>query len=1038
MRAWIRRLQPYGLLTLFALPALWPFTHPGFPRTNDNFLHYYRVVELDRLVRAGVLFPRWAPDLVHGYGYPVFNFFPYLSHYLAEIFHLLGPDFLTAFKAAYAAALLCAAWFAYRLGREHFGETPGLVAGVAYLYSPYLLYNAHIRGALPEVTALALLPLTMLYLRRAAQGDDRAVAWAGLAMGAFIFAHNAVSLQAMPLLGLYGLCEAWLASRRRPVETGRRPVSLFIRHFSFVILSFVIALLLSASYWLPSLAEIKHVQFSNATSNSSMFYFTHFTPLRELLALPRLPVDPDLLNPPVIRSLPLAALVIASLSLLRLLFAPQTPKFSYFFFAATTLLAVFLVLPASQPVWDALPLLRLTLYPWRLLGFISLSIALLAGGLFRSHSSPAIRPLPSITLPLTISFLVIAGLPFASPPLEPAPIHPTLADVAGFEIPPDLIGTSTAAEFLPVWVEKLPDTLPARTKLIHGEEIDRFDSPPPGTVVNIAAEGGRGHAFTITAPQPFTFVYRTFYFPGWRARLDSQPVPVRITYPEGLMAVDVPAGDHALAFSFGATPPRVIGSALSWAGLLLCLWIVKPQGLRLKTQEADFRLPASDAKFGAWLLGFGIFLALARPLVYDAGYTPLLRRGLMPEGLAGAAHLLNQDFAGELTLLGWDADRETIVADDPVTVNLYWKANHRLGVAYGFQLRLVDADGLTWSEGDTPRPRDWRFTPGTDFWPDDQYIMESYVLTPLAGAPPGEYFVEANVFAYYNLQSIGAARVGPVTINAPSRKRLCRDAGEAGFDRLGALVLQEAGFSSPQAAPGNDITASLCWSVLSPPSADLRGELRLLDAAGKARVTHPFTIGGRYPTSLWEAADTIRDRVVVRLPAALETGEYTWTLAASGKAQSVGSLLITAPDRTFAAPPVERALNVNLGPVTLFGTNLTPTDAAPGQPMSVMLVWKGNQTISASGYHVFVHLLSPEGALLAQSDGVPADRTRPTTGWLPGEFVSETRTLNLPADLQPGTYTLFAGMYLPATGDRLVTEAFPDGRVPLGMVRVGP
>jgi hypothetical protein len=91
-----------------------------------------------------------------------------------------------------------------------------------------------------------------------------------------------------------------------------------------------------------------------------------------------------------------------------------------------------------------------------------------------------------------------------------------------------------------------------------------------------------------------------------------------------------------------------------------------------------------------------------------------------------------------------------------------------------------------------------------------------------------------------------------------------------------------------------------------------------------------------------------------------------------------------------------------------------------------------------TSYHVFLHLLGPDGTLVTQSDGVPADWRRRTTGWLPGEFVVETRTLTLPTDAPLGEYTLWAGMYDPVTGDRLTTSEFPDGRVRLGTVPVGP
>ena len=77
-----------------------------------------------------------------------------------------------------------------------------------------------------------------------------------------------------------------------------------------------------------------------------------------------------------------------------------------------------------------------------------------------------------------------------------------------------------------------------------------------------------------------------------------------------------------------------------------------------------------------------------------------------------------------------------------------------------------------------------------------------------------------------------------------------------------------------------------------------------------------------------------------------------------------------------------------------------------------------------SGYTVFVHLLDDSGALRAQRDTIPADGNRPTTGWLPGEVISDTIVLPVPADAAAGTYRVAVGMYRALDGRRLpVTDA---------------
>jgi len=62
-------------------------------------------------------------------------------------------------------------------------------------------------------------------------------------------------------------------------------------------------------------------------------------------------------------------------------------------------------------------------------------------------------------------------------------------------------------------------------------------------------------------------------------------------------------------------------------------------------------------------------------------------------------------------------------------------------------------------------------------------------------------------------------------------------------------------------------------------------------------------------------------------------------------------------------------------------------------------------------YTVFVHLLGPTGDVLVQHNGEPAGGTRPTSGWVPGEYVTDSHDMPLPLELPPGDYVIEVGMY---------------------------
>ena len=81
------------------------------------------------------------------------------------------------------------------------------------------------------------------------------------------------------------------------------------------------------------------------------------------------------------------------------------------------------------------------------------------------------------------------------------------------------------------------------------------------------------------------------------------------------------------------------------------------------------------------------------------------------------------------------------------------------------------------------------------------------------------------------------------------------------------------------------------------------------------------------------------------------------------------------------------------------------------------MVWQVEQ-VPADFYVSFLHLIDPAtGEIVHQRAWIPADGLRPTTGWRPGEFISETHSLDL-AELPSGTYDIALGLYTPNTFQR--------------------
>ena len=107
--------------------------------------------------------------------------------------------------------------------------------------------------------------------------------------------------------------------------------------------------------------------------------------------------------------------------------------------------------------------------------------------------------------------------------------------------------------------------------------------------------------------------------------------------------------------------------------------------------------------------------------------------------------------------------------------------------------------------------------------------------------------------------------------------------------------------------------------------------------------------------------------------------------------------------------------------------------------LAVTLDWFALREPSEN-FEAFVHLVGPNGQVVAQDDRDPVGGFTPTSRWEPGELIEDRHDLALPAGLGPGVYRLKAGLYRlnPAAGGQAqnlpTLPATPDGRIDLGQI----
>jgi hypothetical protein len=136
-----------------------------------------------------------------------------------------------------------------------------------------------------------------------------------------------------------------------------------------------------------------------------------------------------------------------------------------------------------------------------------------------------------------------------------------------------------------------------------------------------------------------------------------------------------------------------------------------------------------------------------------------------------------------------------------------------------------------------------------------------------------------------------------------------------------------------------------------------------------------------------------------------------------------------------------RPANANLeNTVELLSSLTGKARYRPGETLDVTLYWRALRSLDRD-YKAFVHLTDADLTRQpAQQDSDPGGGFTPVSRWLPGEIVPDTHHLPLPADLPPGRYLIWAGMYEYETVRNLeVLSAdvpHPGNRVLVGEIEV--
>ncbi|MBE7553261.1 MAG: glycosyltransferase family 39 protein [Anaerolineales bacterium] len=269
--------------------------------------------------------------------------------------------------------------------------------------------------------------------------------------------------------------------------------------------------------------------------------------------------------------------------------------------------------------------------------------------------------------------------------------------------------------------------------------------------------------------------------------------------------------------------------------------------------------------------------------------------------------------------------------------------------------------------------------------------------------------------------------------------------------------------------PSSLLPITLRWQARRWMADPLIVSLKLLDKDFQVGGERQATLGDRYPNVLWVPGEVVEETYPLRLNPDAPPGLYRLEISLLRQDKTLPdgyeNIPLTAGETDLGHnlyPAIFRLLDpadgtpppfpfsAQLGDsIQLTGFDLKQLSIVNSQrsiinrqePISLILYWQSTGKIAAA-YTVFTQLVGPDGQVWAQWDNPPQAGRYPTSAWAEQDSVVDRYTLTLRDGAPPGQYRLLAGMYDPATGQRLPTlvngQPQPDNAVVLTTLSLAP
>lgn len=360
---------PYPVILALSFFIIWPTLLPGYFSHHDD-LQVMRIFEMRKCLLDLQIPCRWVPDMGWGNGYPLFNYYAVLPYYIGAITSFL-IGFVESAKLLFLLPLVLSGVFMYKFVKELSSVYPALVVAVFYMFAPFKALDSYVRGDVAESFATALIPLVLYFIFKLIKtGQAKFMLGLSLSQAAFLLSHNIMSVLFSPVILI--LTVFWLWQEK-------------FKGWKITALGLLLGVGLSSFFILPAYFEKDLVQIDNLTKLDLNFR-AHFVTIKQLFldnfwgyGASKPGIDDTI-------SFQIGYLhwgiVLASVFTVAFGFLINKSKKNfglYLIALAVFLFSIFMSHARSAFIWEQIPILRFTQFPWRFLSLTVFSASLIVG-----------------------------------------------------------------------------------------------------------------------------------------------------------------------------------------------------------------------------------------------------------------------------------------------------------------------------------------------------------------------------------------------------------------------------------------------------------------------------------------------------------------------------------------------------------------------------------------------------------------------------------------------------------------------------------